>query len=150
MIRAYLLDLRERGVAAGESCRAVAATFRVSVAGVVRWSHRFRATLGAQRRTRSPAGGPMRCRVNASGCCSAGRKPDLTLRAIGAERAERRVKMSHFAVWHFFVHEGITFKKACTQRLWSGVHQRDLGQARLGPTTASTPDMLLNKAAALW
>jgi transposase len=39
-------------------------------------------------------------------------KPDLTLRAIGAELAARGVKVSHFAVWHFFVHEGITFKKS--------------------------------------
>jgi transposase len=38
-------------------------------------------------------------------------KPDLTLRAIGAELAARGIKVSHFAVWHFFVHEGITFKK---------------------------------------
>ena len=38
-------------------------------------------------------------------------QPDLTLRAIGAELAARGIKVSHFAVWHFFVHEGITFKK---------------------------------------
>ena len=48
MSRAYSLDLRERVVAAvvaGESCRAVAATFKVSVASVVKWSQRFRATV---------------------------------------------------------------------------------------------------------
>jgi transposase len=47
MGRAYSLDLRERvvaAVAAGESCRAVATTFKVSVASVVKWSQRFRAT----------------------------------------------------------------------------------------------------------
>lgn len=41
MGRAYSLDLRERVVAAvasGESCRAVAATFKVGVASVVKWS----------------------------------------------------------------------------------------------------------------
>jgi transposase len=38
-------------------------------------------------------------------------KPDITLRALGAELAARGIKVSHFAVWHFFVHEGITFKK---------------------------------------
>ena len=38
-------------------------------------------------------------------------KPDLTLRAIGTELAARGIKVSRFAVWHFFVHEGITFKK---------------------------------------
>ena len=35
----------------------------------------------------------------------------LTLRALGAELAARGIKVSHFAVWHFFEHEGISFKK---------------------------------------
>jgi Transposase len=51
MGRAYSLDLRERVVAAvvaGESCRSVAATFKVSVASVVKWSKRFRATEAPQ------------------------------------------------------------------------------------------------------
>ena len=50
MGRAYSLDLRERvvaAVAAGQSCRAVAATYKVSVASVVKWSQRFRATGSA-------------------------------------------------------------------------------------------------------
>src|SRR4030088_1732531 len=57
MARAYSLDLRERvvaAVAADESCRKVAATFRVSVASVVKWSQRFRATGSAAAR---PMGG---------------------------------------------------------------------------------------------
>jgi len=47
MPRAYSLDLRERVVAAvvaGESCRNVAGTYKVSVPSVVKWSQRFRAT----------------------------------------------------------------------------------------------------------
>src|SRR5690349_11954609 len=50
MARAYSLDLRERvvgAVAAGQPCRAVASTFGVSVASVVKWSQRFRATGSA-------------------------------------------------------------------------------------------------------
>jgi transposase-like protein len=50
MARAYSLDLRERvvgAVAAGQSCRAVASTFGVSVASVVKWSQRFRSTGSA-------------------------------------------------------------------------------------------------------
>ena len=69
MARAYSLDLRERVVAAvagGESCRAVAATFKVSVASVVKWSQRFRAT-GSAAATRWVAGGPMRWPASASG-----------------------------------------------------------------------------------
>ena len=53
--RPYSLDLRERvvgAVAAGESCRSVAKRFDVSVASVVKWSQRFRATG-------SPAARPM-------------------------------------------------------------------------------------------
>ena len=47
MVKPYSIDLRERVVAAvagGQSCRAVAATFGVSVASVVKWSQRYRAT----------------------------------------------------------------------------------------------------------
>ena len=39
-------------------------------------------------------------------------KPDIPLRALGAELAARGIKVSHFAVWHFFEHEGISFKKS--------------------------------------
>src|SRR2546422_3440689 len=55
MARAYSLDLRERVVAAvfrGLSCRAVAVRFDVSVASVVKWAQRARATG-------SPAARPM-------------------------------------------------------------------------------------------
>ena len=47
MGRAYSVDLRERVVAAvdgGGSCREAAEAFGVSVATVVRWAQRFRAT----------------------------------------------------------------------------------------------------------
>jgi len=114
MARAYSLDLRERvvaAVAAGQSCRAVAATFKVSVASVVKWSQRFRATGSAAaykvggRRPFALAGqrGWLLARL--------AEKPDITLRALGAELAARGIKVSHFAVWHFFEHEGISFKK---------------------------------------
>ena len=55
MARAYSLDLRERVVAAvgdGQSSRQVARLFRVSVASVVKWAQRSRATG-------SPAARPM-------------------------------------------------------------------------------------------
>jgi transposase len=38
-------------------------------------------------------------------------QPDLTLRALVAELATRGIKVSYYAVWHFFEHEGISFKK---------------------------------------
>jgi transposase len=114
MARAYSLDLRERVVAAvvaGESCRMVAATFKVSVASVVKWSQRFRATGSAAahkvggRRPYALAGERTWLLARLS------QKPDITLRALGAELAARGIKVSHFAVWHFFEHEGISFKK---------------------------------------
>jgi transposase len=38
-------------------------------------------------------------------------KPDITLRALLVELAERGVKVSYYAVWHFCAREGFTFKK---------------------------------------
>ena len=38
-------------------------------------------------------------------------KPDITLRALVTELAERGVKVSLYAVWHFLDKEGISFKK---------------------------------------
>jgi transposase len=114
MARAYSLDLRERvvaAVAAGESCRAVATKFKVSVASVVKWSQRFRANASAAaykvggRRPYALAGERDWLLARLAD------KPDITLRALGAELAARGIKVSHFAVWHFFEHEGISFKK---------------------------------------
>jgi transposase len=114
MGRAYSLDLRERvvaAVAAGESCRAVSATFKVSVASVVKWSQRYRATGSAAAR---PIGGN-RPYVLASErdwlLRRLAEQPDITLRALLVELAARGIKVSYYAVWHFFEHEGISFKK---------------------------------------
>jgi transposase len=114
MARAYSLDLRERVVAAvvaGQSCRRVADTFKVSVASVVKWSQRFRATGSAAARKR----GWQRPYAVAGErewlLARLAEKPDITLRALTAELAERGLKVSCYAVWHFFEHEGISFKK---------------------------------------
>ena len=112
MARAYSLDLRERVVAAvasGQSCRSVAKTFMVSVASVVKWSQRQRA-LG------SPAalkmGGHRPYLVARERVLSRiADKPDLTLRALLKELADRGLVVSYYALWHFLQHEGITFKK---------------------------------------
>ena len=114
MAKPYSLDLRERVVAAvtaGDSCRVVAQRFSVSVASVVKWAQRARATG-------SPAASPMgghrpfvlagerawlRARLR--------EKPDLTLRALAAELATRGVVVSYYAVWNFCDREGLTFKK---------------------------------------
>jgi transposase len=40
-----------------------------------------------------------------------GEAPDLTLRGLAAELAARGILVSHYAVWHLLLREGITFKK---------------------------------------
>lgn len=114
MARPYSLDLRDRVVSAvadGMSCRAAARRFGVSAASAVKWCQRHR-------RTGSAAAGKMGGRRPYALAAERDwllarivEKPDLTLRALVAELAERGVKVSYFAVWHFFDHEGMTFKK---------------------------------------
>jgi len=118
MPRPYSQDLRDRVVASvtgGRSRRATAKMFSVSIATVVRWSQRFRATGSA---AALAMGGHRPHRLVSSRDWLLARiaeKPDLTLRAILAELAAEGVKVSHGALWAFFTREGITFKKrACT------------------------------------
>ncbi len=114
MGRAYSLDLRERVVGrvmAGDSCRRVAQRFGVSVASVVKWSQRFRATGSAAAK---PMGGRRPYALAGQRDWLLARiaaRPDVTLRGLVAELAERGIVVSYYAVWHFFEHEGITFKK---------------------------------------
>jgi len=114
MARAYSLDLRKRVVAAvasGQTCRAVAERFGVSVASVVKWSQRFRATGSAAAK---PMGGWRPYALEGERhwlLTRVSEAPDLTLRALAAVLAERGITVSHYAVWHFLLREGITFKK---------------------------------------
>lgn len=114
MSRPYSLDLRERVVKAlssGQSCRAAAARFGVSVASVVRWGQRHR-MLGTPAASRM--GGNRRHILMGERVWLLRRiadKPDLTLRAVQAELRSRGVKVSYYAVWNFFRHEGKSFKK---------------------------------------
>lgn len=114
MVRAYSMDLRERVVAAmeaGTSARAAASQFGVSVASAVRWSQRQRRTgsvapgkLGGHRRpVLLPEREWLLARIAA--------EPDLTLRGLLAEMAERGVKASYGALWLFLEREGLSFKK---------------------------------------
>jgi putative transposase len=114
MQRPYSNDLRERVVLAvrsGETCRAVAERFRVSVSSVVKWSHRERATgsvaparMGGYRR---PVLEPYRDFIIEQ----IGRTPHLTLHGLKALLAERGIEVLHHAVWVFLRREGLRFKK---------------------------------------
>jgi transposase len=114
MARAYSLDLRERVVGAvfdGESCRQVASTFGVSVASVVKWSQRFRATGSAAPK---PLGRQQPRSLAAEREWLLARLalvPDLTLRALVGELRARGVMTSYGSVWRIVHDAGISFKK---------------------------------------
>ncbi len=107
-------DLRKRvvrAIAAGESCRSVAARFGVSVSSAVKWSQRFRATGsvspaqmgGHRKRTLEPHRAFIVERLNQT--------PHLTLHGLKGELASRGVVVSHDTVWQFLRREGLRFKK---------------------------------------
>jgi len=114
MARPLDLDLRERVVAAvlsGKSCRTVAERFGVSVASVVKWTQRYRTTG-------SPAPGKMGGRrpfvLEAERDWLLGRlseEPDISMRALADELAERGIVVSHVSVWNLLRREDQTFKK---------------------------------------
>jgi putative transposase len=107
-------DLRERvvgAIAAGESCRSVAARFGVAVSSAVKWAQRYRSTGsvmpgkmgGHRKRLLDPHRAFIIERINQT--------PHLTLHGLKAELAARGVKVSHNAVWLFLRREGLRFKK---------------------------------------
>jgi transposase len=114
MVRPYSLDLRERVVAAvenGQTCRAAAELFDVSVASVVKWSQRARTTGSAAAK---PMGGKRPVLLAGQRAFILDRieaVPNLSLRALAAELAERGVVVSYGAVWTFVHREGLSFKK---------------------------------------
>lgn len=128
MTRPYSMDLRERVVAAvsaGQTRRAVAKVFDLGQATVVRWVDRQQ-TCGTC--APKPMGGVRHAvllperdwlleRIAAA--------PDLTVRALRAELAERGTRVSKDAVWRFLRNARLTFKKKSPGRR--------AGQARRGP-----------------
>jgi putative transposase len=114
MVRAYSTDLRERVVGrvlAGESIRAIAATYAISASAVAKWSGRFRVTGSI-----APAkmGGYRPVILAAHRDFIHGRfavKPDLTLRGLQKELCDRGVRISYGAIWKFVHAEGLSLKK---------------------------------------
>jgi len=77
----------------------------------VKWSQRFRATGSVAAK---PMGGNRPYALAGERDWLLRRlseQPDVTLRALLGELAERGIEVSYYAVWHFFEHEGISFKK---------------------------------------
>jgi transposase len=111
--------------------------FGVSVASVVKWSQRFRATGSA---AAYKMGGWRQLLLKNEREWLLARiaaKPDLTLRAVVAELAARGTPASYGAVWRFFAHEGITFKKKpARQRAGSRRHRPPPGPLEDAPRPA--------------
>jgi transposase len=114
MARPYSQDLRDRvigSVTSGRTCRATAALFGVSVASVVKWSQRWRASGSAAAK---PMGGWKQLLLRNERewlLTRIAEKPDLTLRAVVAELAERGTPASYGAVWRFSNAKGSVLKK---------------------------------------
>jgi transposase len=118
-MRAYSSDLRERVVAAvmaGSTVRAAADRFGVSVASAVKWSQRYRVTGSAAAKPRGGKKPYVLVGHREWLLARIAEAPDLTLRAVMAELADRGVVASYHAVWDFFAHEGVTFKKKPARR----------------------------------
>jgi putative transposase len=119
MVKPYSIDLRERVVkraAAGESIRAIAAAFEISPSAVSKWSGRKRTTGSV-----APAqmGGYKPVTLAAHRDFVRARfaeVPELTLRGLKTELAERGVAVSYGAVWRFVHAEGLSFKKNCGRK----------------------------------
>jgi transposase len=91
--------------------------FGVSVASVVKWSQRKRATGSAAAKPMGRRDRPLI--VAAERAWLLGRlaeKPDLTLRVIQAELAERGLRASIKAIWNFLRAERLSLKKKPARR----------------------------------
>ncbi len=127
MARPLSEDLRERliqAVSTGMSRRAVARLLGLSSSCVIKVMQRFAETGSASAK---PMGGRRPYALESERDWLLARiaeKPDLTLRALAAELAERGIDVSHYAVWHLLAREGITFKKK-PQRRRAGSARRE-------------------------
>ena len=104
MTRPYSQDLRDRvaaSVSSGRSCRATAQRYRATGSAAAR-------PMGGRRRLLLlPQRDWLLARIAMA--------PDLTLRAVQAELAERGVKVGYGTVWSFLASEGLMWKKTpCT------------------------------------
>lgn len=119
MSKPYSVDLRKRVAArvlGGESVRSVATIFMVSPSSAVRWSQRQRSTgsvapgkIGGHRKRKLAGERDWILQRMA-------RPPEVTLRGLMAELAERGIVVSYGALWNFVHGEGLSFKKKRSAR----------------------------------
>ena len=132
MARPYSNDLRERvaaAVASGRSCREVASLFGVSVASVVKWSQRQRATGTAASR---PMGGHRKRLLEPHRALVIGRVkavPDITLKALVAELAEQGIATSRYRYGGWCARKGCASKKNAVRRRAVAAEDRQAARA---------------------
>ena len=115
MAKSLSTDLRERVISAvedgGMSRRQAAGHFDVGVSTAISWVRRFRETGSTKP---SKMGGYKPVLLAAHRDYVHGRyaeQPELTLRGLQHDLADRGVKVSYGAVWSFVHAEGLSFKK---------------------------------------
>jgi len=115
MAKPFSIDLRERVVSAveegGLSRRRAAAHFDVGVSTVIEWVRRFRETGSVEP---GQMGGHKPVLLKAHRDLVHARfadQPELTLRGLQKDLADRGVAVSYGAVWAFVHAEGLSFKK---------------------------------------
>ena len=120
MARPYSIDLRERVVSAvedgGLSRHQAAARFGVGVSTAIEWVRRFRRTGSVEP---GQMGGHKPVLLEAHRDFVHARfseQPELTLRGLQRELADRGVEVSYGAVWAFVHAEGLSFKKNCDRQ----------------------------------
>ena len=113
MPRAYSNDLRERvaAAAAKRPCREVAQLFGVSVASVVKWSQRLRATGTAAAKRQGGKPGRSQLLPYRDWMLERVRSPGMTVRALAVELRERGVVANHVSIWRALKASGFSFKK---------------------------------------
>lgn len=114
MVKPYSIDLRERVVnraTAGESIRDVAVAFTISPSAVSKWSERQR-TTGSVAPAQMGGYKPVILAAHRDFVHARfAEVPELTLRGLKKDLAERGVEVSYGTVWNFVHAEGLSFKK---------------------------------------
>jgi transposase len=114
MTKSYLMDLRERVVAAverdGMSRHAAAAHFGVAASSAIKWVQRYRAT-GSVAPGQIGGHKPRVLRGEHRDWLLERVRHDFTLRGLVAELATRGVRVDYRQVWEFVHAEGLNFKK---------------------------------------
>lgn len=114
MARPLDFDLRERVVAAvlsGQSRRSAAKSFGVSIASVVRWVQLFHET-GSVKPGKMGGHRPFVLADERDWLLRRlEEQPDITMRVLADELAERGIVVSHVSVWNLIRREQQTHKK---------------------------------------